>query len=169
MTWVMFDESDRRTPAPPFCLLSLYGQQVCLQDYHEDCNLVLYFAQGTGCQACQQVLRGLAARLPDYQAEDAKILAIFPGPVSALADDPALTSLPFAILSDPGQEIRRQYQELMDESLVSAEDGMLFVLDRYNAPYAALIGDGLNTGSPDNDVNEDVLNWLEFIGIQCPE
>jgi hypothetical protein len=42
---------------------------------------------------------------------------------------------------------------------------MLFVLDRYGAPYAALTGPELD----DPGLQQEVLEWLAFIEVQCPE
>ncbi len=40
MLWIRFDEHDRRTSGPHFCLNSIQGQMVCLQDLYEENNLV---------------------------------------------------------------------------------------------------------------------------------
>jgi hypothetical protein len=67
------------------------------------------------------------------------------------------------VLADPENKVRRSYLELMPDG--SQEGNVVFVIDRYGAPYAALAG--AEAGDP--AVHEEILEWLAFIGIQCPE
>ena len=89
--------------------------------------------------------------------------------------EPALLELPFPVLADPGGRVRQAYAGLMDESLVNEGDTLLFVLDVYGAPYSAYVSAlGSALGSAQDGLyspalHEDVLKWLEFIGMQCPE
>ena len=165
MTWVIFDEADHRKPAPYFCLPGPAGRTVCLGDFHERSSLVLIFTLGHFCQPCREFLATLNCRRSEYQMLDAELLAILPDPVSEIESDPELSSLPFQILSDPEGVTRKLYAGLMDSSLVSQDDTLLFVLDRYSAPYAAWIGKDLK----DRSLQENIQSWLSFIGVQCPE
>jgi peroxiredoxin len=165
MTWVIFDEADHYSPAPNFCLPSSQGKTVCLRDFHEDCNIVLIFTHGAGCQACREMLESFARRQGDYLDEDARVLGILPETVETLQKDPALSSLPILLLSDAHGATRQVYAGLMAEGVVQAEDSMLFVLDRYSAPYSALIDRELSYST----VHQEVKSWLAYIGIQCPE
>ena len=176
MLWIRFDESDHWNPAPSFCLPGISEKQpwaqICLQDYHEDCNLALFFAHRGDCPDCIQALHAFAGRHDDYNYQEAKILAVFPEPLERLAGDPALAGLPFPLLADPQGSTRRAYEALMAPGLVQEEAPLLFVLDRYNAPYAALAGNGAGQDAgifQRDDIQDDILKWFEFIGIQCPE
>jgi hypothetical protein len=76
---------------------------------------------------------------------------------------------PFPVLADQEGIARARYADLVgvgpeapgsDHSPI-----MLFVLDRYGAPYAATVLD-----EPDDpELQVDLLEWLDFIEIQCPE
>jgi peroxiredoxin len=165
MTWIIFDESDRRVPAPHFCLPDAGGDSVCLRDFHEVCSLVLIFLHSTYPEHDPAELRAFARRLPEYQAENARILVVLPKTVDEIESDPQLAALPFALLSDPEGTTRRSYAGLMAAGLVGAGDSMIFVLDQYSAPYAAWIEKEFSSPS----IHQDILGWLAFIGIQCPE
>jgi peroxiredoxin len=165
MTWVIFDEADHYSPAPNFCLPSTQGKTVCLRDYYEDCNIVLIFTHGTGCDSCLEILKSFALRRVDYLEEDAITLAILPEPLETIQTDPLLSALPILLLSDPLGATRQAYAGLMAEGVVPAESSMLFVLDRYSAPYTALIDRELDGAA----VHQEVKSWLFYIGIQCPE
>ena len=138
---------------------------MCLHDFREDCNLVVFFTHDQDCQACVNVMRGFVDYQADYQAEDARVVAIFPETITELTTDHFLSTLPLVILSDPQGATRNRYANLMDESLVAENDSLLFVLDRYGAPYTAVVGAELD----DPTLHEEVVKWLRFIGMQCPE
>jgi hypothetical protein len=42
---------------------------------------------------------------------------------------------------------------------------MVFVIDRYGAPYAAVVG----ADPADPGLHAELLEWLSFIELQCPE
>jgi hypothetical protein len=164
MTWVIFDEADHYTPAPYFCLPGFTdGISVCLQDYHEECNLVLVFPNAVDRSNFRHGLDALAAREREYRSFDAKILVVL-SQEGDLADE-SWRDLPFRFVLDVNGKTRREYTGLMAASLVQAEDSLIFVLDRYNAPYSAWIGRDFS----DPSVHKDIQSWLAFIGVQCPE
>ncbi len=175
MTWIRFDESDRRTPAPSFCLPAVKeGREaglVCLESFRENCSLALLFPQPAGGQDWIKALEAFASRMPHYLAQEAQIVAILPLSLEDILVNPRLSRLPYPLLSDPEKLVRRVYTGLMAEHLVSERDSLLFVLDRYNAPYAALVvGEGKgNDNFTREDTQADILKWFEYIGVQCPE
>lgn len=180
MRWILFDTYDRETPAPNFCLDSVKGEQVCLKDYQEECSIVLIFTHGSQCTTCEEMLKSFAGRQGDYRESDAVVLAVVPEPIEAISTDSFYRDLPFDVVFDENSIVRKSFSELMDESMTNDEDTMLFVLDSYAAPYAALIGPELiaegipATGmeasqSREDELHYEAIKWLEFIGIQCPE
>ncbi len=165
MTWIIFDESDRRLPAPNFCLPAIDVDTICLRDYHEDCNLVLIFTHPSHPESYLEDLKAFTRHLPEYQAENAKILVVLPEGVGEIKSNPQLVALPITLLSDPKGFTRLKYAGLMAEGLVSPDDSMIFVLDQYSAPYSAYIEKEFNNPT----IHQDILSWLAFIGVQCPE
>jgi peroxiredoxin len=176
MTWIRFDESDHWKPAPAFCLPALKegraGGQICLDVYRENCNLALFFTHGRHCPGCLRALETFARRMGDYRDLETQILAIFPDRPEELAAKPGLARLPFPLVSDRGNRTRQSYAGLVAAELVGEGDSLLFVLDRYNAPYAALVNAEGREGSDifaRDDTQDDILKWFEYIGVQCPE
>jgi peroxiredoxin len=165
MTWILFDEADRRSPVPNFRLDSVMGRKVSLDDYRGRDNLVVFFAHASNCRACRLALWDFAARRREYDSQEAVILAIIPEPVNRLVVDQDLVELPFPVLTDRDGVARSKLTGLMAEELVSDEDSLIFVLDRYGAPYSALIETEIN----DPALHKEILKWLEYIGMQCPE
>ena len=165
MQWHIFTEDRRRSPAPSFRLPSSQGKPFSPDDQRGWANLVLFFAHDRSCQRCQAALQEFAARRIEYGAVEAKVIPILPNSAAQVA---ALT-YPFPVLADLEGTARARYAELVgvDASASSARHGrvMLFVLDRYGAPYAAAVLE-----EPDDpELQVDLLEWLDFIEIQCPE
>jgi peroxiredoxin len=160
MLTIRFDEEDHHHPAPDFNLSARDGRQVSLRDFHERSNLVLVFLPGE-CPDCDSFLHELASRSQEFRLADARLVAVLPKLAKEL---PAFAPTEIELLSDPEQAVRRLYAGLMAPGLVGERDLLCFVLDNYGAPYACLAGPRLE----DTDLAE-VLSWLNYIGIQCPE
>jgi peroxiredoxin len=163
--WVLFDEVDQRSPAPYFRLASVMGRPVTRNDYRGLDNLVLFFGHAVDCPGCQNVLREFTAHLREYNQNEAVTLAIFPDLFVRENGLAVFQETPFPVLSDPGGEVRKRYTALMAHNLVSDQDNLIFVLDQYGGPYAALIGEELD----EPDLQKEVLEWLEYISLKCPE
>lgn len=164
--WIRFDTEDRLMPAPGFCLPDPAGEAVCLADFRGDCNLVVYFPSTADCAPCETVIAGLAARAESYRQHNARLIVVAPAPPAAQRTPRPEAGL--VTLSDPGGETRQAYAGLMAEGLVRPEDDLLFVLDEYGAPYAALLGASQGIDQAEA-LHEAALAWLEFISVQCPE
>lgn len=71
-------------------------------------------------------------------------------------------SLP-VLLADPSGSTRRAYEAVLP--VVPQGQALVFVLDRFGAPYAAFA-----SNEPDApELQKEVQGWLAYIGIQCPE
>jgi hypothetical protein len=172
MLWIRFDEQDRRTSAPPFCLSSNMGKRVCLQDLYEKNNLVIVFMHAVDCQDCHSTINAFAERELEYRGQESQVLIILPNGVQergTSGNGKLLAALSEGmgarLLFDPGWVTRKAYAELMSADLVDEDDNMLFVLDAYGAPYTAVIAKHFDKG----EIHNEVLSWLQYINIQCPE
>ena len=161
---IRFDDQDRSTPAPYFRLPSVQGGWVSSRDFHEQSNLLLLFLHAQACPTCQEFLNALATRWSDYLQADARLVIILPQPVETLALPSSLVGIPILFLADPNGSVRQEYARLMAPHLVGENDVMLFALDNYSSPYACLVGP-----QPEPSAQDELLAWLRFIGIQCPE
>ncbi|NLG73692.1 MAG: redoxin domain-containing protein [Chloroflexi bacterium] len=167
--WIRFDEDDRMQPGPGFCLPSTWEREICLSDTYEQFSLVVFFPHDKHCPGCREVLEGFAEREQAYRDQESRILAIFPELLEKLATDEALQSLGFPVLSDEDGEVRSAYACLVDASLIGPEDSFIYLLDAYGAPYIAVAAPDADRVTPAGELHEDLLSWLQFIGLQCPE
>jgi peroxiredoxin len=165
MTWVYFEESDRQVAAPAFSLERVDGGKVSLQDYYEKACLVALFLPEGNLPGTQAAIDRFTRRQQDIEREGGAIVSVLPvsepGTEMALPEDPP----PFPLLLDHGGQVRGKYAGQMVEDLVPPGSALCFILDVFGAPWAAYIGPSLDEDS----LVEDVLSWLAFIGIQCPE
>lgn len=108
------------------------------------------------CAACEAFLRTLAAHLETYRQEETAVLAIGPDEQALNRQMAVRLDSPFPFLSDPTGRVVAQ-QGLALPSLVIA--------DRWGEIWAAWLG-GATHQFPSE---QDILQWLSFIEIQCPE
>jgi peroxiredoxin len=173
MLWVRFDEQDRQSRAPDFCLNSVVGDTVCLDDFYEMSNMVLIFLLDINSKDCQKSLSNFARRTSDYKRHQSTVVIIFPQTLQEmrvalhmnLSLREVLEKSPLLVLSDPNNKIRQAYNGLMSKTLIKDNDVTLFVLDTFGSPYTALISKNLD----DYEIHTEVLSWLQYIEIQCPE
>jgi thioredoxin-dependent peroxiredoxin len=169
MTWVYFEDSDRQTAAPAFTLERTGGGRISLYDYYERSSLVVLFPSGRADDAVkpdsQEALQRFAARLEEIEREGAEVVAVLPDMALALDSPGCENALPFPLLADPGGRVREKYAGLMVAELVPPGSALLYVLDVYGVPWAAYVGERLDEDS----LVDEVLSWLVFIGVQCPE
>lgn len=124
----------------------------------------------------EHFLNSFASRTKEYGAQGAKVLAVVEG-----TSQVPQSRMPFEVVIDNSGTTRKKYAGLMDPSLAAEDDSIVFVLDQYNAPYAALVGasfplgdevsipDTGSSGPSDEEVHYSIQRWLEYISVQCPE
>jgi peroxiredoxin len=163
MKWYSFGEAQRRRRAPDFRLTAAGGQAVTLDDYRRQHNLVLFFTHNSDCASCEALMRDFAARRADYRAQDAQVVAIVPATQERVRHLQADLNLSYPLLADPQAAAQRAYMQLIPDA--PGDKNAVFVIDRYGAPYAALV----DAVPDDPAVHEEILDWLGFIEVQCPE
>jgi peroxiredoxin len=153
--------ADRRGKMfPGFTLPDISGSPVLLESYRGRTNLVVIFAgDRAGESPVTELLEELAARTEEITFEVAQVLvAVTSRPTGV----PQRGRWAFPVLVDDGAHIHRN---------VDATDGAgtpapaMFITDRFREIYAAYLP---GNGSALPGV-EDILDWLVFINIQCPE
>jgi hypothetical protein len=168
LLWIRFDESDRYLAAPDFCLSDYRVGQVCRDDFRGYCSLVLVFWPEIGCHACLRTIESFIEKAEDYKAANTCVLFIqedFPGEEQLPTEILNKGKDFLRVLEDAGGKTRRDYTQLVDESLVRENDVVVFILDMYGAPYYALSRDEIDHPA----FYEETLRWLNFIGMLCPE
>lgn len=162
MEWFRFSHLRRDQPAPGFRLPSAQGGLVAPSDYHGRQNLVLLFLPDLDCPECRAALENFVAHRREYEEQAAQVLVILTGPDAEAVLGQA-KELPFPVLADPDGTVRQAYAALLPSPV--GEEPLVFVLDRYRGPQVALAGRDLD----DPSLHREILKWLTFFEIQCPE
>ncbi|HZW56780.1 MAG TPA: peroxiredoxin [Nitrososphaerales archaeon] len=95
--------------APPFSTLDDEGKKVSLGDYMGKTNIVLYFYPKDFTMGCTKESCTFRDRWDDIRALGAVVLGISSDGEGSHREFKKKYSLPFTLLSDPGQEIRNLY------------------------------------------------------------
>ncbi len=135
-----------------FALAAADGRQVSLSDFRGRRDLVVLF-----CDGREDLLAPFIAKREAFSAEQAQVIAIVRGTVEHAKTLAEQLRWPYPLLADPDGEVHRHF---------GAEDApAAYVTDRYAEVYAAFReGEGQPIPSPD-----ELLKWLEFVNVQCPE
>ena len=95
--------------APPFDLPDARGGRVSLPDQLERGPVVITFYRGAWCPYCDLTLRAYQELLPRIRALGASLVAISPQTPDASLTTVEKKRLAFAVLSDTGNTVARQY------------------------------------------------------------
>lgn len=163
MSWIYFDEKDRGSPMRDCTFKTPNGKSISLRQNYGDCNLVLYFAHSLDCTACRTVMEELLKHEDDIFKLDARVFIILPEFPEDRGRLPRITGRCLELLVDEHGTARREFT--MDIYNADESSAVLYVLDQYQAQYAALAGDELDI----HGLYEDIASWLMYIQIQCPE
>jgi len=150
--------------APEFTLPSGDGRRISLRDFRQRRNLVLLLLHEPSCRACQAALREFASRLSDYRAAEAEIVAIVPGPVDRARQLAGSIGSPFPVLADETGEVFQRYTGRRPGE-PGAPVASLFILDRFGQVYSQ----SLVQKESQLPSQQEVLDTLQFVEIQCPE
>jgi len=146
---------------PDFSLPSTSGRPIRISDYRQRSNLVLLFVAQADREAIRPLFDQLQSARGEFANENAELLAVFPTSIAEVERLKDEAGIEFPILSDERGLTRR---------FLTAEDGAglltsIFIVDRYGEIYA--IERIEQAGSvPDA---EEILDWVRFIELQCPE
>ncbi len=118
---IVADEAGRGAPrvgaaAPPFSLPDARGGQVSLQKQLACGPVVLTFYRGAWCPYCDLALRAYQEVLPHIRALGANLVAISPQTPDESLTTAEKKNLAFAVLSDAGNTVARQYGLIFEVS-----------------------------------------------------
>ena len=125
---------------PNFRLIDAHGRPISLWDYRHRQPVVLVLGD-------EGLLRSFARHYPEYRALGAEVLAIVSGAVPG--------RFPFPVLLDTAGQVA--------DRLTDGQPAVL-VLDRYGELYARFTGPW-----EDGPDQRDVLEWVAFTELECPE
>lgn len=144
--------------------MSITGDQVSSDTGYGERTRVVLFVHDPQCHACLSFLRSFGAHLSGYLALGANIFVILPESVEGKVkfDLPIMGGMNYLI--DISHKVREAYVDLIAPGLISPRAILFFVLDSFGAPYICLSAD-----EPMLEAHQDLLGWLQYISIQCPE
>src|ERR1035437_3014344 len=141
-----------------FTLMSALGPPVQLSAYRGKSNLMLICADERA--ETEQLLLGLASQYTQIRNEEAEVLVVVRSPAEATEEKEQL-KLPYPILVDDNGRI---HQELGAADSQGRAFSAVYVTDRVGEVFGAY---RTRDGQPLPPL-ADIVNLLEFIGIQCP-
>jgi peroxiredoxin len=97
--------------APDFTLTNTAGQSVHLADYRGK-NVVLYFSEGAGCQACLTQMGDIERHQADFAAANVTVLPIVMNTADEIRQDMAANDVRTPFLIDSTGQVSRQYDTL---------------------------------------------------------
>jgi hypothetical protein len=136
------------------------GETLRISDYRQKQNLVILLTGKTSFGLLSRLVNDLSERYAEFRAEETEILVVVGGfgqPPEELG-----AGLPFPVATYPESGIDGKTPATISENLNGAT---IYVLDRYGEVYALYQPIDLS-GVPTTD---DLLEWLRFIELQCPE
>jgi peroxiredoxin len=145
---------------PDLELATTFGHSLRISDYRGRSNLVLLFTDDQA--ATKQLLSEVATFYEQFKGQEAEIIA-----VAQLSKDECdklgeQLKLPFPLLSDEDGHLHREIGASNQSGHVSAA---AYVTDRYAEVFAVY---RTRDGQLLPEIAE-IINWLQFINIQCPE
>ena len=147
---------------PDFALPSSAGQGVATAAYRGRRNLVLTFIGKPAGHNARALLAELAAHYSEFAEEEAEVLAVVGGSVAEAGWIKSSDALPFPVLADEDGAVHRTFGALASDG---GHVAAIYITDRFGEIFAAY---RTGEGHPLPTV-EEILDWLRFIGLQCPE
>ena len=132
-----------------------------MHDYYEKGNLVLLFIPHDPSPSDQAAIKTIGDHQKRIEAENAHLLALTPQPLDSLIEK-QFSEIP--VLIDKNSQIRAVYSGLIAPGLIGEGDIIIFILDTYGAPSVCLVGQ-----EPVEPIADEILSWLLYLSIQCPE
>ena len=155
MGWRTFDVVQRGTRAPDVHVRSVDGPWASTRTARGRLATVLLFHHGAACPACRAFLEAVGRDGRVYRRHEAQVLALAPRWEDA--------GIPGVLrVEDPEGILRAPFGRLLP-GLASGQVAVL-VLDRFGAPWAGWEGEEAEV-----TVHAGILEWLSYLGLQCPE
>ncbi len=138
------------------------GGRISSRQYRGKKNLVIFFMDSVLCGDCRERLKELASAYAEIQSNEGEMLVVLNASretAAALKDEFSLKS---PVLYDESGDIFRGYG-----AVDSAGDTVsaTFITDRFGEIYYISLA-GAAPGLPSI---KEIISWLEFIEVQCPE
>lgn len=148
--------------APEFTLQNTDGENVSLEDYKAQQNVVLLFFPLAFSGVCTKELCSTRDNLKIYESLDAKVIGISIDSFFALKAFKEANNLNFSLLSDFNKEVSKKYNTLYDDfyGMKGVAKRSVFVIDKKGETvHSEILEDADNI--PDLNKVQEVLAGLE--------
>ena len=114
--------------APDFTLPSTNGGSVTLSNYTSRGDVLLYFMEGIGCQACWSQLTDMQNDIAQFNALNVTIITITTDPIGVLTNYVSQTGITLPVLSDSNGQVYNEYGAMVYSMHPGQTPGHSFVL-----------------------------------------
>jgi peroxiredoxin len=147
---------------PDVTLMSSGGRPIRTSDYRGQCPLVLVFIGSPTGEDISSVLDRFAEQYAAFREWTAEVLAVVLGTLREAIHGKSPESLPFPVLADVDGRVHRAFGAVTPEGKPAAA---IYITDRWGEIYVA----GRTSAGQALPTPHEILGWLHFIAIQCPE
>lgn len=149
------------TMMPDFTLVSTSGRRVRISDYRGRCNLVLIFCGKGDPDAIRSFLPELSERYSEFASEEAEVLAVVQEAELQADDLQQSQKLSFPVLWD-----EEGHAHKLAGVMITEHDSapVVFIIDRFGEARHIC-----RAGQPACADISDILDWLRYINLECPE
>ncbi len=114
--------------APDFTLPSTNGGSVTLSNYTSRGDVLLYFQEGIGCQACWSQLIDMQNDIAQFNALNVTIITITTNPIDMLTSYVSQMGITLPVLSDANGQVSNEYGAMVYSMHPGQTPGHSFVL-----------------------------------------
>jgi peroxiredoxin len=145
---------------PDFNLVASDGKRYNPGLYRHKKNLVLVFVQVVQCASCYMLLSVVKRDYQEIRALNSEVLFIISGNHQTVKDLQHQWMVPFPLLADPDDHVASKYLETNLQ-----HRPVILIVDRFGVVWKYYIS-GI---TKEEIMIKNVLEWLNYIEIQCPE
>ncbi len=147
---------------PELTLLSSGGERVRPSDHRGRRNLILVFCGPGDSGFVRRLLREFSQIHPEFVNEESQVMAIVQGPLSRAQQLRQSDSLPFPVLAD---ESGRAHLLVGASGPEKRSAPAIYVIDRFGEIRHVIRAEPSGAASTAGEV----LGWVRYISLECPE
>src|SRR5690348_10819450 len=147
---------------PDFALLSAKGARIRVSDFRGKCNIVLIFCGAGRSESVRSLVRQVSELYAEFAAEETEVFTVVRGAGREAEDLDRSCAPTFPVLVDNDGHAHDLFS-----TRSSARDSLpyVFIVDRYGEMRHALHGAESQASYP----ARDILEWVRYINLECPE
>lgn len=149
-----------REALPEVTLVDQDGRRVSLRELKRIKQAAIFLFHGGDCPTCREKLHEFAAAVDRYAEIPAAVIAVSLDPQTDLATLARELDLPFPLAHDPDGKLLDRFAPA--DPRTGERAPCCVVADAFGEIYTLLRGE-------DAVEQSDILNWMDFIDVQCPE